>query len=149
MEVADQRMSALHEANKRRYARAELKRRMARGEASLIGVLADPAPEIRGMRIGELLEAVPAMGPKKSARALSRVRISSRTKLLNLDPVDKVALALYLRERCPEIWRRQLTAATRNGGSSGAAKLLRWQARMEAMARGIEKADWSWPRRSR
>jgi len=48
-------MRALEQANRIRLARAELKRRIAKGDVAVADVLLDPSDEISGMEISELL----------------------------------------------------------------------------------------------
>ena len=55
MTPAPQRLRALERANAVRLARAELKRRIAEGEASAADVIMDPPDEALSWAIGELL----------------------------------------------------------------------------------------------
>src|SRR6476620_3701083 len=50
-----QNMRALEQANRIRLARAELERRIAKGDVAVADVLLDPSDEIAGMELYELL----------------------------------------------------------------------------------------------
>jgi len=76
MTPAPQRMRALERANAVRLARAELKRRIAEGEASAADVIIDPPAEALSWAIGELLMSQRRWGGTKCRKFLSRYHIS-------------------------------------------------------------------------
>jgi hypothetical protein len=71
-----QHMDALADANRVRFARAELKRRIMEGEVSVAEVLADPPREARRMTLESLLTAQAYWGPRRARAFLREVGIS-------------------------------------------------------------------------
>jgi hypothetical protein len=78
---APQRLRALERANVVRLARAELKRRIAEGEASAADVILDPPDEALTWAIGELLTSQRRWGGTRCRKFLARYHISE-TKML-------------------------------------------------------------------
>jgi hypothetical protein len=76
MTPAPQRMRALERANAVRLARAELKRRIAEGEAAAADVILDPPNEALSWAIGELLMSQRRWGSTKCRKFLSRYHIT-------------------------------------------------------------------------
>lgn len=76
-----QRLRALERANAVRLARAELKRRVAYGEACAAEVILDPPPEAFSWAIGELLLSQRRWGATKCRKFLARYNITE-TKTL-------------------------------------------------------------------
>jgi hypothetical protein len=70
-----QHMDALADANRVRFARAELKRRIMECEVSVAEVLADPPREARRMTLEALLEAQAYWGPRRARAFLREVGI--------------------------------------------------------------------------
>jgi hypothetical protein len=88
-EAEAQRMRALAEANAVRAARARLKRQLANGTLSIIGILAQPPAFTRTQKVRQLLVSLPPVGPVRANRILSRCRI----------PETKTVAALTDRQR--------------------------------------------------
>lgn len=78
---APQRLRALERANAVRLARAELKRRIAEGEASAADVILDPPDAALTWEIGELLRSQRRWGGTRCRKFLARYHISE-TKML-------------------------------------------------------------------
>jgi hypothetical protein len=76
-----QRLRALERANAVRLARAELKRRIAEGEASAAEVILEPPNEALSWAIGELLMSQRRWGATKCRKFLSRFQISETKPL--------------------------------------------------------------------
>lgn len=73
--MSAQALAALSRANEIRMARAELKRTIAAGKLSrgeVAEILRDPPPEIRGMRVAELMKALPGFGRTKCETVMKR-----------------------------------------------------------------------------
>jgi len=82
--MSAQALAALTRANEIRITRAALKRRVAAREVSREGVgqiLLDPPSEIRGMKVGELIMALPGFGPTKRQALLRRAGIKPTTTI--------------------------------------------------------------------
>ena len=75
MTPAPQRLRALERANAVRLARAELKRRIAEGEASAAEIILDPPAEALSWAIGELLMSQRRWGSTRCRKFLSRSHI--------------------------------------------------------------------------
>jgi hypothetical protein len=76
MTPAPQRMRALERANAVRLARAELKRRIAEGEATAADIILDPPAEALSWAIGELLMSQRRWGTTKCRKFLGRYHIT-------------------------------------------------------------------------
>jgi hypothetical protein len=72
----DQRMEALTRANDIRVRRAQLKRELKRGTASIDQILADPPDYVLTAKVYDMLVAVPRLGRVKVGRLLTQCRIS-------------------------------------------------------------------------
>lgn len=96
---APQRLQALERANEIRLARAELKRRIARGLTSAAQVILDPPCEAKSWAVGELLLSQRRWGSTRCRKFLVRNQISE-TKLVG---------ALTLRQR--RLLARQLSSS--------------------------------------
>src|SRR6516162_5702790 len=81
MTPAPQRLRALERANAVRLGRAELKRRIAEGDASAADVILDPPAEALSWAIGELLMSQRRWGNTRCRKFLSRHHITE-TKTL-------------------------------------------------------------------
>jgi hypothetical protein len=73
---APQRLRALERANEIRLARAELKRRIAGGGASVADVILDPPQEASSWAIGDLLMSQRRWGSTRCRKFLSRNQIT-------------------------------------------------------------------------
>jgi len=104
-----QHLVALERANYVRFKRADLKRRVKRGETDLSVVLGGELPDWLGsMRFGELLESVPRVGPAKAYRYLALVGNVSYTRRLDrLTARQKRDLVLLLAAKDKELERQR------------------------------------------
>jgi hypothetical protein len=81
MTAEPQRLRALERANAVRLARAELKRRIAEGEASAAEVILDPPDEAVSWAVGELLMSQRRWGATKCRKFLAAYHISETKPL--------------------------------------------------------------------
>ena len=81
MSPAPQRLRALERANAVRLARAELKRRIAEGEASAADIILEPPEEALSWAIGELLMSQRRWGTTRCRKFLGRHHLTE-TKTL-------------------------------------------------------------------
>ena len=72
----DQRMEALKRANDIRVRRAQLKKDLKSGSASIEEILSDPPEYVSTAKVFDMLMAVPKFGRVKAARFLNQCRIS-------------------------------------------------------------------------
>ena len=72
----DQRMEALKRANDIRVRRAQLKKDLKSGAASIEEILSDPPEYVSTAKVFDMLMAVPKFGRVKAARFLNQCRIS-------------------------------------------------------------------------
>ena len=72
----DQRMEALRRANEIRSRRAQLKKDLKSGRASIGAVISDPPDFVQTAKVFDMLMAVPKFGRVKAARLLNQCRIS-------------------------------------------------------------------------
>lgn len=79
-----QRMSALEEANRVRFARADVKRRLKSGELGVYELLMNPSEELEGAKVEEMLLAIRGMGRVKVGRVLKQAEISRSKTLIGL-----------------------------------------------------------------
>lgn len=77
----DQRMSALAQANEIRRRRAELKRDLKAGRASIVALLLKPPEFVETMKVCDLLMAAPKLGRVKVNKILAGCRISPAKSL--------------------------------------------------------------------
>ena len=73
---APQHLQALERANEVRLARAELKRRIARGDVTAADVILEAPHEVSSMTIGDLLTSQRRWGTTRSRRVLSAVPLA-------------------------------------------------------------------------
>src|SRR4051794_31317963 len=71
-----QRMEALQRANKIRSRRAQLKRDLKAGRASIDSLLLDPPEWVETAKVFDMLLAVPKYGRVKANKVLTQCRIS-------------------------------------------------------------------------
>jgi hypothetical protein len=71
-----QRMDALGEANRIRFARSQLKRDLKAGRRHLVDLLRDPPEYLDTMKVLDLLLATPRIGRVKALTALNACRVS-------------------------------------------------------------------------
>ncbi len=90
---APQRLRALERANAVRLARAELKRRIAEGDASAAEVILEPPDEALSWAIGELLMSQRRWGNTRCRKFLGRYHISETKTLGGLTDRQRRLLA--------------------------------------------------------
>jgi hypothetical protein len=79
-----ERWTALQEANRVRFARADAKRALKSGELSLHDLLMDPSEELKGAKVEEMVLAVRGMGRIKVHRLLREAGVSRSKTLVGL-----------------------------------------------------------------
>jgi len=72
----DQRMEALRRANEIRSLRAQLKRDLKAGKASIADIIARPPEYVESAKVFDMLMAVPKYGKVKATRFLNHCRIA-------------------------------------------------------------------------
>jgi hypothetical protein len=77
-------MSALEEANRVRFARADAKRRLKSGDLGIYEILMNPSEELEGAKVEEMLLAIRGMGRVKVGRVLKQAEISRSKTLIGL-----------------------------------------------------------------
>jgi hypothetical protein len=93
----DQRMEALQRANVIRIARAQLKRDLKSGAASISALLSDPPEWVLTAKVFDLLLAVPKCGRVKAGRLLTTCRISQSKTVGGLSERQRAELVALLR----------------------------------------------------
>lgn len=96
-----QNMMALQRANHIRLTRARLKREIAAGDVRVADVLLDPAEEVEGMEIAELLASQKRWGTTRCAKFLDSIGLPETKTLRALTPRQRNALAELLQARRP------------------------------------------------
>ncbi len=97
MQLREQRLRALAQANGVRQARAQLKRDLAAGRIALAQVLAEPPAHAQTAMLHELLLAVPKIGPARMQRTLARCRITPTKTVASLSERQRAELIDSLR----------------------------------------------------
>lgn len=82
--TSQERLSALDEANRVRFARASTKRDLKSGELKIYDLLMDPSEELKGAKVEEILLAMRGMGPIKVHRILRESGISRAKTLVGI-----------------------------------------------------------------
>ena len=82
--TVSERHSALEEANRIRFARADAKRELKDGELDIYDLLMEPSEELKGAKVEEMLLAMRGMGRIKVNRVLREAAISSSKTLVGL-----------------------------------------------------------------
>lgn len=95
-----QRLRALERANQIRLARADLKRRIAEGEVSVVEVLLDVPPHAASWAVWDLLMSQRRWGTSKCRKFLWRNRINETKTVGALTERQRRMLAEQL-ESCP------------------------------------------------
>lgn len=91
-----QNMRALEQANKIRLARAEIKRRIAKGDVEVAEILLEPADEIAGMEISELLTSQKRWGTTRCTKFMDSVGLSESKTIRSLTERQRSAVAAVL-----------------------------------------------------
>jgi len=95
----DQRMEALAEANRIRFARAQLKRDVKETPARLVVELVDPPDWLLSMRVLDFLRMLPYWGAVRVKKLLREVRASETASVGGLTDRQRKVLAEVLLER--------------------------------------------------
>ncbi len=95
--------SALALANEIRERRAQLKKDLKAGRVLLADVLLSNEDWLQTMRVGEILRAVPGVGQKKVARAMSGCLLNHSVRLGTLTAERRRELLKALIERSPNL----------------------------------------------
>ncbi len=82
--TSQERRSALEEANRVRFARADAKRDLKSGALDIYDLLMDPSEELKGAKVEEMLLAVRGMGRVKVTRILRESGVSRAKTLVGL-----------------------------------------------------------------
>src|SRR5205823_12839891 len=92
-----QRMEALQRANEIRTSRAQLKRDLKSGRASIHGLLLDPPEWVETAKVFDMLLAVPKYGRVKANKILQQCRISPSKTIGGLSERQRTELVAMLR----------------------------------------------------
>src|SRR5438067_13593206 len=92
-----QRMEALQRANEIRTSRAQLKRDLKSGRASIHGLLLDPPEWVETAKVFDMLLAVPKYGRVKANKILQQCRISPSKTIGGLSERQRAELVAMLR----------------------------------------------------
>ncbi len=92
--TADQRRNALEKARVCRVERAEVKRRLKRGGATLAEILKDgETSDITGkMKVSALIESMPGVGKVRAAQVMERIGIAEGRRVRGLGANQRAAL---------------------------------------------------------
>jgi hypothetical protein len=82
--TSQERLSALEEANRVRFARADAKRDLKSGALDIYDLLMDPSEELKGAKAEEMLLAMRGMGRVKVTRILREAGVSRAKTLVGL-----------------------------------------------------------------
>jgi hypothetical protein len=93
----DQRMEALKRANDIRVRRAQLKRDLKDGRASIESVLIQPPEYVETAKVLDILMAVPKFGRVKAGRLLNQCRISQSKTVGGLSERQRAELVALFR----------------------------------------------------
>lgn len=96
-----QNMRALEHANRIRLARAELKRRIAKGDVSVAEILLEPTDAAEGMAIAELLTSQKRWGATRCSKFLDSIGLSETKTVRALSERQRAAVATILQARRP------------------------------------------------
>lgn len=91
-----QNMRALEQANRIRLARAELKRRIAKGDVAVAEVLLDPSDEIAGMELSELLTSQKRWGSTRCTKFMDSIGLNETKTIRSLTERQRSAMAAVL-----------------------------------------------------
>ncbi len=99
MATDDQRREWLAKAAAARRKRAEVKRRVADGEATIEGVLAESRSDrvVAAIRVGELVRSVPGVGDVRARRAMEQAGIAPDRRIRGVGQRQREALVAAVR----------------------------------------------------
>lgn len=95
----EQYMRALARANEIRIARAQIKRRIARGTLSAADVILSCPPEVHSMAVADLLLSQRRWGQTRCRKLLAQVQVSERKEIGSLTERQRRLLASLLSGR--------------------------------------------------
>ena len=101
-------MRALEQANRIRLARAELKRRIAKGDVAVADVLLDPSDEIAGMELYELLTSQKRWGTTRCAKFMDSIGLNETKTIRSLTERQRSAMAAVLQRWTPSTRPRRI-----------------------------------------
>ena len=82
--TSEERRSALEEANRVRFARADAKRDLKSGALHIYDLLMDPSEELKGAKVEEMLLSMRGMGRVKVTRIMREAGVSRSKTLVGL-----------------------------------------------------------------
>lgn len=82
----DERHANLELAKKARHERADAKAAISAGRISIFDAINDPRDSIQRMKVIELLEAIPGVGPARAALIMEKRKISLSRRIAGLGP---------------------------------------------------------------
>jgi S13-like H2TH domain len=82
--TSEERRNALEEANRVRFARADVKRDLKSGSLSIYDLLMAPSEELKGAKVEEILLAMRGMGRVKVTRIMREAGVSRSKTLVGL-----------------------------------------------------------------
>ena len=82
--TSQERLSALEEANRVRFARADAKRDLKSDALDIYDLLMDPSEELKGAKVEEILLAMRGMGRVKVTRIMREAGVSRSKTLVGL-----------------------------------------------------------------
>jgi guanylate kinase len=88
----EERRANLIKAKEARIERAEIKRLISSGQKSIFDAINDPRDSIQRMKVLELLEAVPGVGPARAELIMEKKKISLSRRIRGLGPLQLRAL---------------------------------------------------------
>jgi hypothetical protein len=94
----DQRIDALNRANEIRTLRAQLKRDLKAGTASIQALLLDPPAYLQTAKVLEILLALPKIGKVKATKILDSCRVSPSKTIGGLTDRQRAELAARLNQ---------------------------------------------------
>ena len=97
---APQHLQALQRANEVRLARADLKRRIAQGQASASEIVLSCPPELEGMSVSDLLMSQRRWGRTRCRKFLAAIPLAENKSIGSMTERQRRALAMAL-PNCP------------------------------------------------
>lgn len=92
----EERRQALEKAQRLRKERAEIRRQLKEGELALSMLLAQTPNEVTGrMKISHLLQSLPSVGKKISAKIMEEIGIADSKRLEGLSPRQHQELVAF------------------------------------------------------
>ena len=94
--TANQRELARAAALRTRQERSRIKASVRQGRTALADVLQSPDPHVQGMRVRDVLLAVPRIGPIRCAQIMEQIGIAETRRVRGLSDRQREALASAL-----------------------------------------------------